>query len=203
MARTADVAVLGYGLAIFRDSRKLGEHVYVYEELQTSPPLDGLFTTNRPWTASGSLTRKERKCLVYVRRRKLSSSGRSAFPSLPCPDGEPEPHRVTASAIARISLVDLILVVPLIAAEPAGYKVNTAEIASATLVLEYSDDSGAPRKLPTSKRLKKYANAISAAVYHGAHDGNIGGSARSMVRTRPDRGMAVATAALLAGTFRP
>jgi glyoxylase-like metal-dependent hydrolase (beta-lactamase superfamily II) len=46
VVRTADVAVRGLWPSDFPRLKKLADRVYVYEELQTTPPLDGVFTTN-------------------------------------------------------------------------------------------------------------------------------------------------------------
>jgi glyoxylase-like metal-dependent hydrolase (beta-lactamase superfamily II) len=44
--RTADVSVRGLWPSDFPRLKKLADRVYIYEELQNSPPLDGVFTTN-------------------------------------------------------------------------------------------------------------------------------------------------------------
>jgi cyclase len=46
VVRTADVNVRGLWPSDFPRLKKLAENVYAYEELQSTPPLDGVFTTN-------------------------------------------------------------------------------------------------------------------------------------------------------------
>jgi cyclase len=46
VVRTADVAVRGLWPSDFPRLKKLADNVFAYEELQATPPLDGVFTTN-------------------------------------------------------------------------------------------------------------------------------------------------------------